>query len=257
MTATDDLQNKVVVVTGAAGGIGQATARLLASEGMVVVLLDMAPTGEFVAQAIRDEGNNALYVQTDIADEASVQAAFQTIQEQFDSLDALINVAGINRKYRITEMPVAEWDVMMAVNVRGMFLTIKHGAPLMRASGGGAIVNMSSVSAFIGTTGYIAYHTTKGAILSLSRGAAQELAPDNIRVNTICPGWVDTSFTDAGLALVHDPEAVLAQANNMHMLGRIAKPEEIADAALFLISKRASFITAESLFVDGGFIAKR
>jgi NAD(P)-dependent dehydrogenase (short-subunit alcohol dehydrogenase family) len=251
-----EFKGKVALVTGAARGMGAATAQLFAAHGAVVVLADVLD-GSLVVEDIARQGGKALYIPCDVKDEAQVAAAMQQTRDAHGRLDVLVNVAGINRKYRLEEMPVEEWDIMMAINVRGMFLTIKHAVPLLRESGGGSIVNMSSVSALIGAVDYAAYHTTKGAVLSLTRAAAQELAPDNIRVNAICPGWVDTPFTDEALAKTDDPDRIRASAKDFHMLGRMAQPEEIAQAALFLASDQASFITAESLFVDGGFMAKR
>jgi NAD(P)-dependent dehydrogenase (short-subunit alcohol dehydrogenase family) len=249
---------KVAFITGAAGGIGAATARLFAQNGMTVALVDLPVThGEEVAQDIREAGGKAVFIPTDLRQEAQVQTAVQQTRDAFGALHYLVNVAGINRHARVEDMSIHDWDIMMEVNVRGMFLTMKHCVPLIRAAGGGAIVNMASVSAFVGSDGYAAYVTTKSAVLGLTRSVAQEFAPYNIRVNAICPGWVDTPFTDEGVALADDPEALRKSANDAHLLGRIAKPKEIADAALFLISEQASFITAESLFVDGGFMVKR
>jgi NAD(P)-dependent dehydrogenase (short-subunit alcohol dehydrogenase family) len=143
------------------------------------------------------------------------------------------------------------------VNVKGVFLAYKYAVPLMKAAGGGAIVNLSSVSALVGTSNSFAYHTSKGAVLSLSYATAQELAPFNIRVNAICPGWVDGGFTHQVMRSLSDPQPLFQAARDAHLLGRMARPDEVAEAALFLASSAASFITGTALFVDGGFMVKR
>lgn len=253
-----EFSGQAAVVTGAARGIGAATARLLAREGAAVALIDLPGTsGPAVASEIAAAGGSAQFIACDLKDETQVRSALATVKNTFGRLDALVNVAAINRKGRVEDFSVADWDLMMAVNVRSMFLTTKYAVPLLRASGGGGIVNLSSVSAFLGSDGYAAYHTTKGAVLSLTRSLALELAPEHIRVNAICPGWVETPFTDEALALSDNPEGLRADAARMHILGRMAKPEEVADAVFFFLSRRASFITGETLFVDGGFMVKK
>lgn len=252
------LAGKAALVTGAARGIGAAIARLFAAEGAAVALLDLpGTTGGQVASEIVSSGGQALFIPTDVKEESQVSAAVQQIRETFGRLNIVVNAAAINRKTRIEAITVEEWDLIMAVNVRGTFLTIKHAVPLMRESGGGAIVNLSSVSAFIGSDGYAAYHATKGAVLSLARGLALELAQWNIRVNALCPGWVDTPFSNEALTVESDPDAARAAANASHVLGRMARPEEIAQAALFLVSDAGSFVLGESLVIDGGFMIKK
>jgi NAD(P)-dependent dehydrogenase (short-subunit alcohol dehydrogenase family) len=249
--------DKTALITGAAGGIGVATAHLFASEGASVGLLDLpASKGQQVADVIESSGGRAIFAPVDLLFEDQISAAVQQVYQAFGRLDYLMNIAGINHLSRIEDMEVAAWDRMMNVNVRAMVLTMKYAAPLI-ARQGGAVVNMASVSAFVGSDGYAAYVTTKGAVISLTRSAALELAPMNIRVNAVAPGWVDTPFTDAAVALAPDPAVVLASAKTEHVLGRMAQPEEIAEGIAFLCSDASSFIAGETLFVDGGFMVKR
>jgi NAD(P)-dependent dehydrogenase (short-subunit alcohol dehydrogenase family) len=249
---------KVIAITGAGSGMGAATARLAAADGATVISLDLPTSaGEAVAEKIRDAGGKALFIACDVKEESQVSAAFEQIQSTFGGLHGLVNIAGANRKGQISALNIDDWDLVMAVNVRGTMLTIKHAVPLLRSSEGGVIVNMASVSGLIGSDGYAAYHTSKGAIISLTRSLAEELAPDNIRVVAVAPGWVDTPFTNDAVDASPDPAGLRAYANSMHALGRMAQPEEIAQAILWLLTDRASFVTASTLLVDGGFMVKR
>lgn len=248
-------QDRFAAVTGAARGIGLATAKRLAADGATVFMLDLPTSdGEVQAAQLRADGLKAQFIPTDVSQEESVRAAAATIRAAALQLDYLVNVAGTNVHARIQDMSLEQWNRMLSVNVTGMFLTLKHLSPLM--TNGGAVVNMGSVSAFIGTDGYTAYHMTKGAVTSFTTAAAQEFAASGIRVNVVAPGWVDTDFTDNALAQLPNADAVRAGANTAHMLGRIAQPDEVAAAIAFLLSPDASFITGTTLFVDGGFMAK-
>jgi NAD(P)-dependent dehydrogenase (short-subunit alcohol dehydrogenase family) len=249
-----DFEGKVAMVTGAAGAIGSATVRLLIERGAAVALLDTANSR---AQALTDEVGQALFIPTDVSDEMQIQSAIEQTARHLGAPTLLVTVAAINRTGPIEAYAVEDWDAMMAVNVRGVFLPIKHCVPHMKAAGGGAIVNMSSVSAFIGSSGGAAYHTTKGAVLGMTRSLAQELAPHGIRINAVCPGWVDTPFTDQYIESQPDPAALRAYANGLHTMGRLAHPAEVAEAVCWLLSEKASFSTGTDLFVDGGFMIKR
>ncbi len=228
-----------VVVTGGAGGIGAALVRALQEAGHRAVSFDL-----------RDNPDADQSVVLDLTDEDALGAAFQGI----GAITGLACIAGTNAPPRqVEDLSWADWSRVMAVNVGGTMLALKHAA----MQDGGAIVLMGSVSAHIGTVGSVAYHTSKGAVLGLMRAASGGFAPRGIRVNAVSPGWVDTAFTDRGLAALPDGEAIRAQAGAAHLLGRMADPAEIAQAILFLLSPDASFITGTELVVDGGFLRKK
>jgi NAD(P)-dependent dehydrogenase (short-subunit alcohol dehydrogenase family) len=233
------------LITGAAGDIGAATAAAFAADGQTLVLLDRrAPT--------LPPGAEGLALVCDLADEASVMAAFAQVTRTIGRLDALVNVAGINHRSGVREMEVADWTRMIDINVGGMFLTAKHGLPLLERGEAPAIVNMASISGHVASADYPAYVMTKAACESLTWALAGEVAGRGIRVNAVAPGWVAAGFTRAALDTVEDPAALQAAAARAHVMGRMAEPEEIAAAILWLASSKASFVTGETLFVDGG-----
>ena len=235
---------RVALVTGAAGDIGAATARAFAGAGYRLALLDRkAPEG-----AAPDD----LAIACDLSDPAAVAQAFAEVAARFGRLEALVNIAGINHRSGVKAMQRADWDRMLDVNVGGMFLTARHGIALLARGEAPAIVNMASISGHVASADYPAYVTTKAAVESLTWALAGEVADRGIRVNAVAPGWVAAGFTRAALDTVADPDALLANAARAHVLGRMAQPEEIARAVLWLASPRASFVTGETLFVDGG-----
>ena len=249
------LEGQFALITGAAGGIGSAIARAFVSEGAMVALLDRP--GQPLELLESELGASALAVPADITKADQVSSAVNTAVQHFGALTSLVNAVGILRQGRIDEMLETDWDDLMAVNVKGVFLACKYVVPHLKASGGSTIVNLSSVSAYVGSDGSFAYTASKGAVSSLTFGIAQELGAFGIRVNAICPGWVDAGFTHHAMRLAPDPSVLEEQARNAHVLGRMATPDEVAKAAVFLSSSASSFVTGTSLFVDGGFMIKR
>ena len=232
---------ETIVITGGAGGIGAALVTLVQVAGFRTVSIDLIPNPE------ADES-----ITLDVSNEMALKKAFDDI----GPLAGLACIAGVNaRKARVEDLTWADWSRVMAVNVAGTMLAMKHAGSHL--SDGAGIVLTGSVSAHIGTDGYVAYHTSKGAVLGLMRATSGEFAPRGIRVNAVSPGWVDTGFTDQALAALPNAALIRAAANAAHLTGRIARPDEIAQAMLFLLSPEASFITGTELIVDGGFLRKK
>jgi NAD(P)-dependent dehydrogenase (short-subunit alcohol dehydrogenase family) len=251
------LKDDVAVVTGAAGGIGSAIAKRFAKEGAVVALLDNnAVKLKALAKEITQAGGRAEAFKVDITDSKDVASVVKAAAKTFGKITLLVNAVGLLKQSPIDEMSERDFDQLMAVNVKGVFLAYKYVVPVMKKTGG-VIINLSSVSAFVGSSESFAYTTSKGAVQSMTYATAQELAPYNIRVMAICPGWVSAGFTEKALKLAPDPQVLLEAAKNAHVLGRMATPEEVANTALFLASKEASFMTGSALYVDGGFMIKR
>jgi NAD(P)-dependent dehydrogenase (short-subunit alcohol dehydrogenase family) len=235
---------KAVVITGAAGGMGGATVALFKARGYKVIGTD------------REKSDNSdFFITGDVADESTWQKITALIESEKLSVCSLINIAGRNYYDLITDAKKSEWINMFEVNVVAMVLGIKHLTPFLRKNSDSSVVNMSSIAAQIGTTGYSAYVASKGAVDSLTKALALELAPE-IRVNAIAPGWIETQFTVAGLNLSEDPVAFRKQAEQMHALNRIGLPEEIAKAIFFLATSDSSFVTGTTLTADGGYLIK-
>jgi NAD(P)-dependent dehydrogenase (short-subunit alcohol dehydrogenase family) len=252
----DRLKDKVAVVSGGATGVGGAASRLFAREGARVAVLDInAEQAEATAQAIRAAGGEALAVIADVSQAGPVQAAIEAVLARWGRIDVLFNHAGSIVVKPFLDTTEAEWDRLMAVNVKSMYLVTRAVLPSMLAQGKGAIVCTSSISAVAGTPMEVLYDTTKGACHMFARAIAVEYRDRGIRCNAVCPGFIRTPHglreVDALQALGVDvSEAALAVAQ-----GRICEPEEVAAAALFLASDEASFINGTHLFVDNGFTA--
>jgi cyclopentanol dehydrogenase len=247
------LQNKVTLITGAAAGIGAEIAKRFAAEGATVLIGDLDESqGKQTADRICRAGGRARFVPLDVTQETSWLEALNGIRTAEGQLDILVNNAGITKRIPITEMPLSDFESVMAVNVRGVFLGIKHALPLMKAQGGGSIVNISSIAGLVGHKfTNETYSTSKGAVTMLTRSVAVRHARDNIRCNSIHPCTVDTPMVRE---LFKDPEKKKERLDEVP-LGRIADARDVANAALFLASDEASFITGVALPVDGGLTA--
>jgi cyclopentanol dehydrogenase len=247
------LQNKVALITGAAVGIGAEIAKRFAAEGAQVVIGDVnAVEARTTSEHIRRSGGSARSVLLDVTKEESWKEALDGIRTAEGRLDVLVNNAGITKRISITEMPLEDFERIMAVNVRGVFLGIKHALPLMKQHGGGSIVNISSICGLVGhKLTNETYTTSKGAVTLLTKSVAVRHARDNIRCNSIHPGTVDTPMVQA---LFTDPEKKRERLDEVP-LGRLATAQDVANAALFLASDEAGFITGAALPVDGGLTA--
>lgn len=243
------LQGKTAIVTGAANGLGEATARLFASEGAQVIVADIAEEqGRAVADSI---GEAAIFRSLDVSDTDQWEAVVATARETFGRLDILINCAGISGTGSIVDSTEKDFDRYVDINQRSVFLGMHCAAPLMAASGGGAIVNFSSAWGLRGGPDAVLYPATKFAVRGLTRSAAYDLAAQGIRVNAILPGPINT----AQMQVTGDAEAWIKQVSAGTALKRIGEPIEIARAVLFLASDDASYITGTDLLVDGGMMA--
>ena len=244
------LQGKVALVTGGASGMGKSEATIFAREGARVVVADVLEAeGKGVAQAI---GDAARFVKLDVTNEAEWQAAVAYAEREFGKLDILVNNAGISGTYTADLTSTEAWDRVMDINGKGVFLGMKHALPALKRAGGGAIVNISSISGFAGQQGvHMAYNASKGAVRIMTKTAAVQWAADGIRVNSVHPGFMPAMRTSVGSA---NPEwrAKVLRAVPMKREGRV---EEVAHAVLFLASDEASYITGTELVVDGGFLA--
>ena len=249
-----EYEGRQVVVTGAGGGIGRAVALAFLHQGATVSAVDR-DADALAALVAGADAASLVPITADITDEPALSDAAGAIAAR-GPIEVLANCAGLLRQGRVTEMSLADFSAMMSVNVTGIFLACKHLVPHL--ADGGAVVNLSSVSAYAGSDGSFAYTATKGAVSSLTFGLAQELGARGVRVNAVCPGWVDAGFTHQALERAPEPGLLHAAAREAHVLGRMARAEEVAEAFLFLGSRiRASFVTGSELFVDGGFMVKR
>jgi NAD(P)-dependent dehydrogenase (short-subunit alcohol dehydrogenase family) len=246
------LDGKVVVITGAGGGIGREAALLFSDEGARVCVADVsAEQGEQVAAECRD----AFFQQVDVADAASVQAMYEASRERYGGIDVLYNNAGISPDddASILETEEQAWQRVQDVNLKGVYLCCKHGIPHLLERGGGSVINVASFVAILGAaTSQISYSASKGGVLSMSRELAVQFARQGVRVNALCPGPVETSLL---LSIFGDDPAAFERRRVHLPMGRLAKPQEIAQGALFLASDESSYVTGATFLVDGGLTA--
>ncbi len=245
------LTGKVALVTGAGAGIGESTALLLANEGAKVCCIDRNSSGQRVVENIRTQGGTAFFVPADVAEEAQVKILFHTTIENFGRLDVLCNIAGIVIPGRLDNTTLEDWDRTMQVNVRSVFLMSKYAYPHLKATQG-VIVNTASSVASKGVKDRAVYTASKGAILSLTRAMAVDWIEDHIRVNSVSPGTTDTPSLQERLAKLPNPTQARIEYIARQPLGRLGKPEEIAQAILLLVTN--TFMTGTNIGVDGGMI---
>jgi NAD(P)-dependent dehydrogenase (short-subunit alcohol dehydrogenase family) len=252
------LEDRVAIVTGGALGIGRATAEVLAREGACVAVVDvLEPEGADVAAAIRKEGGVAQFWRLDVTEEEDVRNVFAEIHDHFERLDILVNNAGISGTNAPThEVTVSDWEAVMDVNVKGVFLCTKHAIPYLREAGGGSIVNLSSIYGLVGGPDVPPYHASKGAVRLMTKTDALLYAEDAIRVNSVHPGYVWTPMVKNHLEGMEDPEAARAELEALHPLGHIGEAEDVAYAIVYLASEESKFVTGSELVVDGGYTAR-
>jgi NAD(P)-dependent dehydrogenase (short-subunit alcohol dehydrogenase family) len=240
-------KGKVVIVTGAGRGIGQCLAKTYASKGAHVVLADIDPeAGAETEQMIRSDGQDATFVPTDVSNPDEICTLFRKINELTGRIDVLINNAGVSEWKSPYEISVPEWDHIINTNLRSVFLCSREAARMMRKSGGGAIVNIASTRAFMSEPDSEAYAASKGGIVALTHALAASFAGDHIRVNCVSPGWIETGAYDQLREIDH------AQ----HLSGRVGKPEDIANACLYLTDEKNDFLNGSNIIIDGGMTRK-
>jgi NAD(P)-dependent dehydrogenase (short-subunit alcohol dehydrogenase family) len=249
-----ELEGKVGLVTGGTSGIGRDTAILFAKAGVKVVVAGRRDVeGEETVELVRDAGGDGLFVKTDVSKASQVEALIQKVVEKFGRLDVAFNNAGIEGVWvPIVRQSEEDWDRTIDINLKGVWLCLKYEIrQMLQQGGGGAIVNMASIAGLMGSAGAAAYSASKHGVMGLTKAAALETAKSGIRINAVCPAVVETPMAERlfGAPAVH--KSVLSS----HPIGRFARPEEIAEAVVWMCSGRASFMTGQSLVLDGGFLA--
>jgi NAD(P)-dependent dehydrogenase (short-subunit alcohol dehydrogenase family) len=252
------LEGRVILITGAARGIGAAACEVAAREGAAVVAADLLDgEGEALASAIRAKGGRAIYLRLDVSREPDWAAAMERIQRELGGLHALVNNAAIARDGDLEQETLEGWNRVLAVNLTGSWLGMKAAAPLLRRSGGGAIVNVSSIYGAIGGNGAAAaYHASKGALRIMTKNAAIRYAKEGIRVNSLHPGFIDTPMIAPFMKDASGAKSGMAQwIETMTPMGRVGTPAEVAEVIVFLASGAASYMTGAEVYVDGGWTA--
>lgn len=254
----DRLKGKVAVVTGAALGLGRATATRMAEEGAAVALFDIRDDeGQALAKDLQGRGGKARYWRCDTSKEAEVKRAIDEAAAQFGRLDILVNNAGVSGANKPThELTEAEWDFVQGINVKGVFFGTKHAIPHLKAAGGGSIINLSSIYGLVGAGDVPPYHASKGAVRLMSKNDALIYAPDKIRVNSIHPGFIWTPMVEHFTEETGDAQAARKATDALHPLGHMGEADDIAWGCVYLASDEAKFVTGSELVIDGGYTAR-
>jgi len=243
------LENKVALISGGARGMGAVEARLFAEEGAKVIIGDMLEDeGRKIEAEINEAGGECAFVVLDVSEEDAWQRAVSEAVAWYGKLDILVNNAGIYRAHTVENTSADEWDQIMDINAKGVFLGTKHAIPAMRDAGGGSIVNISSVAGLVGSKLTSAYNASKGAVRLLTKSTAIQYASEGIRANSVHPGTIETPMTEGFLS----DDVMRKDRMDRTPIGRLGKPEDVAYGALFLASDEASFMTGSELVIDGG-----
>jgi meso-butanediol dehydrogenase / (S,S)-butanediol dehydrogenase / diacetyl reductase len=247
------VKDRVALVTGAGAGIGRATALLLAREGARVGLADLdVRSGEEATQTIRETDSEAIFIQSNVTSETDCARMVSTVVERWGRLNILCNIAGVVLGGILDQTEEKDWNASLDVNLRSIYLVSKYAIPQMKKAGGGSIVNMASVAGLMGVKNRAAYSASKGGVIALTKSMAIDYAEDNIRVNSVCPGTVDTPSLQRRLNSLPDPAGARRDFIARQPMKRFGGAEEIAYAVLFLCSEESSFVTGTELIVDGG-----
>ncbi|MBO8155327.1 MAG: glucose 1-dehydrogenase [Bacillaceae bacterium] len=242
------LNGKVAIITGGASGIGAATAKMFSDEGAKVVVADFSEKGQEVADSLF---GNAIFVKTDVSKEDDIKNLIHKTVDQFGSVDIMFANAGVGDATPAHELSMEDWQNMIDVNLTGVFLSNKHAIKqMLKQDKGGSIVNNASILGHVGQEGITSYTAAKGGVVNLTRSLGVTYAKNGIRVNAVCPGYIDTPLLDEA------PDELKQQLASLHPIGRLGTAEEVAKAVLFLASDDASFITGANLLVDGGYTAQ-
>lgn len=250
------LLDKIAAITGGGSGIGKATAQLFAKEGAFVIITDIhRENGQATVTEIEKQGGKAAFFEVDVTTPKAVESAIQQIMETYKRIDILFNNAGISNVGRVDEVEPDDWDRIMNVNVKGVYLPSKYTLPYMMEQKSGVVINMSSCAAEMGLAKRAAYSATKGAVLALTKAMQVDYAPYNIRVNALLPGTILTPFVENYLRTSYDdPEAAIEGIKKRQLSGELGRPEDVAKAALFLASDESSFMMGSPLYIDGGVV---
>ena len=252
------LEDKVAIVTGAALGLGRATALRMAEEGASIAVLDnLEREGGALVDEMVDHGHSACFWRCDVTREAEVSRVVGEVVARFGRLDILVNNAGVSGANKPThELTEAEWDFVQAVNVKGVFFCTKHAVPHMKRAGGGSIINLSSIYGLVSAPDVPPYHASKGAVRMMSKTDALIYAPDKIRVNSVHPGFIWTPMVQHFLEGAPDADEGRKQVDALHPLGHIGEPDDIAWGVVYLASEESKFMTGAELVIDGGYTAR-